>query len=88
MSVRHILGNGMFELTNFIPYGNPLADVQMLLCPSLLILGVTMYKAEGRKLNGMKKPILNSALCNYCLSRTRVLSAAVNQESNMASRSL
>lgn len=62
MSARHILGNGMFELTNFIPYGNPLADVQMLLCSSLLILGVTMYmyKAEGRKLNGMKKPILNS----------------------------
>ena len=35
MSVRHILGDGVFELTNSIPYETPLTDVQMLLYPNL-----------------------------------------------------
>ena len=51
--MRHILGDGVLELTNLVPYDIPLTDVQMLLCPNLP--GFTLVVFDGTVTEKMAK---------------------------------
>lgn len=52
MSVLHIFGDGIFELTILIPYKISLAGVQMLLCPNLL--GFTLMYPQATLLSASR----------------------------------